>query len=149
MASEPFKCVLRYSPEFLILQRFIVVLYYRTSCSTALNESRKELFCHHNRSMDKLPPTTNSFYQHLLRVIYQAGIWTTSENAQQDMPSPESFGWTKVESTYVPMWMTIPEASRACRELIRFSCKGNCSDCKCARSNLDCSPLCKCNCNKQ
>ena len=34
----------------------------------------------------------------------------------------------------MPTWMTIPEASQACRELIRCSCKGNCHNCKCGRA---------------
>ena len=50
---------------------------------------------------------------------------------------------------WVPVWSTIPEVSRACRELVKCCCKGDCSTCKCGQANLDCSPLCKCNCLNQ
>lgn len=75
--------------------------------------------------------------------IYQA---TTSTQSQ---PSPQDFAWSKVPSTksWVPVWMTIPEVFRACRELIKCSCKGDCTRCKCTKANLACSPLCSC-CNK-
>ena len=74
------------------------------------------------------------------------GIWTTSTKAEQTIPTPQGYGWNKELGSWVPVWSTIPEVSRACRELIKCSCKGDCSTCKCGKANLDCSPLCKCNC---
>ena len=61
--------------------------------------------------------------------------------------SPAEFAWTKVGSAWVPVWLTVPELSKACRELIKCSCKGDCSSCKCGKAQLKCSPLCKCKCN--
>ena len=74
------------------------------------------------------------------------GIWTTSTKAEQTIPTPQGYGWNKELGSWVPVWSTIPEVSRACRGLIKCSCKGDCSTCKCGKANLDCSPLCKCNC---
>jgi len=34
----------------------------------------------------------------------------------------------------------------SCTELIKCSCKGDCSNCTCGKANPDCSPLCKCKC---
>ncbi|KAG5886902.1 hypothetical protein JTB14_004190 [Gonioctena quinquepunctata] len=99
--------------------------------------------------MDKLPPTEDALLPHIRRAVYQAGIWTTSTQTQQVIPSPHDFAWNKVSESWVPVWMTIPEVSRSCRELIKCSCKGDCSNCKCGKANLDCSPLCKCKCNSQ
>ena len=82
-------------------------------------------------------------------VFHITGIWTTSTQAEQTIPTPQDYGWTKELESWVPVWSTIPEVSRACRELIKCSCKGDCSTCKCGQANLDCSPLCKCNCLKQ
>ncbi|KAG5889068.1 hypothetical protein JTB14_020419 [Gonioctena quinquepunctata] len=74
--------------------------------------------------MDKLPPTEDALLQHIRRAVYQAGIWMTSTQTQQVIPSPHNFAWNKVLESWVPVWMTIPEVSRSCRELIECSCKG-------------------------
>ena len=123
-----------------------LLLYDKTSPLTSVNEARKELFCKKNLAMDKLPPTQDALLQHLRRAVYQAGIWTTSTQTQQVFPSPQQYAWNKVSNLWVPVWMTTPEVSRACRELIKCSCKGDCSNCSCGEANLDCSPLCKCKC---
>jgi len=60
--------------------------------------------------------------------------------------SPENYGWAKEQESWAPVWITFPEVSAACMELIRWNCKGDCSACKCDSANLDCSPLCRCNC---
>ena len=33
-----------------------------------------------------IPPTQDALLQHSKRVVYQAGIWTTSDQAQQQAP---------------------------------------------------------------
>ena len=90
--------------------------------------------------------TQDALLQHVKRAVYQVGIWTSSTNTQQTLPSPRDCAWMKEPgtSTWVPVWMTIPEVSRACRELIKCCCKGACTTCKCTKSNLPYSPLCKC-----
>ena len=35
------------------------------------------------------------------------------------VPSPQDFAWTKVSESWVPVWMTIPEVSRSCSELVK------------------------------
>ena len=71
---------------------------------------------------------------------------STSDISQQVLPSPEQFSWIKKSDTWVPMWITIPEVSKACSELIKYSWKRICSRCKCVKPNLKCTPLCKCKC---
>lgn len=39
------------------LERMAVIMYDKTSPGDSINEARKELFCRHNRAMNKLPPT--------------------------------------------------------------------------------------------
>ncbi|KAL9964760.1 hypothetical protein ACROYT_G028441 [Oculina patagonica] len=46
--------------------------------------------------MEKMPPTENALLQHTKRALYQASIWTTCTDTQQDIPSPADFAWTKV-----------------------------------------------------
>ena len=135
------------SDYFQTIERFTVILYDKTSPLSYVNETRKELFCMKNRAMEKLPPTQDSLLQHTRRAVYQAGIWTTCTQTQQVVPSPQYFAWAKVSESWMPVWGTIPEVSRACRVLIKCSCTGDCSKCKCGKANLDCSPLCKCKCN--
>ena len=148
LAKHPFQKMTVDSEHFQVLERLTVVLYDKSSPSNSINETRRSLFCHENRSMEKLPPTQDALLQHVKRVVFQAGIWTSSTRANQDIPSPQDYGWTKDSGSWLPVWMTISDVSKACQELVKCSCKGNCSTCKCGKANLDCSPLCKCNCAK-
>ena len=127
------------SDNFQKLERLTVILYDKWSPSFSINETRKLLFCHENRSMEKLPPTQDALLQHVRRAVY------TKQVSGQALPSPRDYGWMKEPgtSTWVPAWMTIPKVSRACRELIKCCCKGACTTCKCTKANLPCSPLCK------
>ena len=149
LASHPFEYLSTDSAHFQKIERFTVILYDKTSPLSSVNEARKDLFCHKSRSIDRIPPTQNVLLQHSQRAVYQAGIWTTSTQVQQMIPSPQEFAWAKTSSTqtWQPVWMTIPEVSVACSELIKCSCKGDCTNCKCGKANLACSPLCNCKCN--
>ena len=40
--------------------------------------------------------------------------------------NPEKWGWILNEDGFSPRWMTIPEATKACRELIKCGCKKRC-----------------------
>ena len=127
--------------------RALPMFHAYSGCDTTSAFNGKELFCHEIRAMEKLPPTQDALLQHIRRAVYQAGIWATSTQTQKVIPFPQDYGWTNESGSWVPVWSTIPEVSKACRELIKCSCKGDCSHCKCGKANLDCSPLCKCNCN--
>jgi hypothetical protein len=148
LARNPFTLLDVDSNDFQKIERFTVLLYDQRSDSFSVNETRKRLFCQENRAMEKLPPTQDALLQHARRAIFQAGIWTTSTNSQQVLPSPHLYGWKKESgaSTWIPVWTTIPEISRACRELIKCCCTRTCTSCKCAKASLPCSPLCKCKC---
>ena len=146
--KHPFNLVDIDSEQFKELERLTVVLYDKTSPLHSVNEVRKDLFTK-DRSLENIPPTRDTLHQHILRMVYQAGIWSTSLFNQQNVPSPDTFGWKKVENVWTPVWMTIPQVSRACRELIKCTCKvGDCSSCSCGSENLPCTTLCKCKCRK-
>lgn len=148
LARHPFEHLSADSPHFQKIERLTVIMYDRTSPMNSVKEAREELFCQNNRSMDRIPPTQDALLQHTQRALYQAGIWTTCMQTHQIVPSPNEFAWTKETSQlWEPVWITLPEVSRACSELIKCSCKGVCTRCKCAKANLDCSPLCRCKCN--
>ena len=146
LARHPFQLLNLDDDHFQKIERLTVILYDKTSPLNSVNKTRRELFCQRNRAMDKLPPTKDALLQHVRRAVYQAGIWTSSTEAQPVVLSPRDFAWTDESDSWVPVCVTIPEASKSCRELIKCACKGDCSNCKCGKANLDCSPHCKCNC---
>ena len=153
------------SEHFKNIERFTVILFDKLSLFACINKARMELFARitglwtsylrqrymnfhfdHTLLQYIYPYVTHIFtlsfkdalLQHVKRCIYQAGVWTTSEISQQVLPSPGQFSWIKKVDTWVPMWITILEVSKACSELIKCSCKGICSRCKCIKANLKC-----------
>ena len=57
----------------------------------------------------------------------------------------EKWGWKREGGIAVPHWMTQPEASQACKELIKCCCKTKCGGrCNCKKSNVSCTELCNC-----
>ena len=55
-----------------LLERFVVLLYDKTSGCKSVNELREELFTR-GRSIDKIPPTAGALIQHGRRTAYQGG----------------------------------------------------------------------------
>lgn len=147
--DNPFQRIEINSSSFETFQRFMVVTYSPTCDIMTLNEARKDFFCHKNQSFENLPPTENAFWHHLQRVIFRVGVWSTADDPCPTNPSPADFGWKKIEDQWEPLWISIPEASRSCHQLlIKCTCKGNCSHCNCGDANLRCTQLCKCQCQK-
>jgi len=50
------------SQYFQMLERFLVVLYNKTSEQENVDEARMNLFCHRNRIIEKIPPTKQLKY---------------------------------------------------------------------------------------
>ena len=85
--------------------------------------------------------------QHANRSIYQASIWTTSMKTKHNIPIPKGFGWSKSARSWEPLWTLLPEAAKACRELLKCGCKAQplCTrKCRCQNAALSCTALCKC-----
>ncbi len=115
LCSYPFEHLCYDSIHFCRIERFTVILYDKTSESPKFGE--QDLFwivpC-----MDKIPSTKMLYLSTFSNEIFQAGIWTTCTEAEQVIRSPTGdLSWTKDESTnlWVPVWMTIPEVSKACK----------------------------------
>ena len=151
LAANPFHHLESDSEHFKKIERLTVVLYEKSSPLGLVNEAREDLFCRKSRSPDNIPPTQNALLQHTKRAIYQAGIWTTSSTCQAELPSPSHFAWSKTPpaNTWEPVWMTVPEISKACSQLLKCTCKRICTKCKCVKAGLSCSPLCNCKCNNE
>ena len=53
---------------------------------------------------------------------------------------PHEWGWIAERKTITPRWMTIAEASKSCRELIKCGCKTSCTrQSKCKKYQLRCT----------
>ena len=134
--------------QFDYIERFTILMYQRTSELTSVNEMRQQLFSQ-NRIIDNLPPTKMALEQQVKRAILVAGfIWGQTLTADPIIPPPEDWGWKRNEkdSSLAPYWTSLPEASKACRELIKCGCKTKCLKrwCVCAKANLACTQLCFC-----
>ena len=104
-------------------------MYKRTSDLTHVNEAREELFSQRHK-MENIPPTLAALEQHIKRAAYQAGhVWGQTLVAEPKLPTPACWGWEKGEddSGWTPLWTTLPEAAKACHELIKCGCKKSCS----------------------
>ena len=62
--------------------------------------SREDGHPHDFRTFDadvnvrRMASDLHAFLQHCRRASYQAGIWSTSDRAHQELPSPDGYGWT-------------------------------------------------------
>ena len=58
------------------VERFVILMYSRTSDSYDINETRMTLFTKMSRSIDHIPPTRAALEEHVRRAAYQAGyVW--------------------------------------------------------------------------
>ena len=61
------------------LERFVVLLYKRTSTLQNVNEARKRLFAFGNRQLENIPPISSALLHHDKRAVFQAGhVWGQS-----------------------------------------------------------------------
>ena len=128
----------------------MVFMYDRGSAETILNSARKQMFTCKGRSFDVIPPTRAVLLQHAKRATYQGGhVWGQTHVRDPDLPSPESWGWSKnPKLKWAPIWTLLPEAAMSCSELLRCGCKNECRGlCKCVRAHLKCTSLCRCSGN--
>ena len=152
----PFCSISEESGLFKLLEHFTVIIYDKTSNLKSVNKCRRTLFCQRGKSMENIPPSKAALLQHAKRAIYQAGIWATADQSQDDLPSPAFWGWTMSCGTWKPYWTSLQHASKACRELIRCGCKTSegcvpvAAKCSCLKNGpgWTCTELCSCNCKK-
>lgn len=135
-----------------VLERFVVLLYDRTSSLMSVNEARKELFPKRSK-LDSIPPTRAALEEHVKRAVFQGGhVWGQALLPHPVLPSPSNWGWQKQTNLWTPYWTALSQAKDTCYELIRCGCKVTCRGrCKCVKANLACTGLCNCggNCHEQ
>ena len=118
LASHPFEPLDSNCENFCKIERLIVLVYDKTSTSLSINQTRRELFCLKNVTMERMPLTQNALLQHMKRAVYQASIWVTSTEVQEMIPSPSEYGWEQVDNVWSPLWLTVSELSKGCQDLI-------------------------------
>ena len=129
------------------LERFVILLYDRTSSLEDINQARKHLFAQKGRSIKNIPPTKAALVQHIKGAVYQAGYcWEQATTSSPDLPCPSEWGWKRKEPcSWEANWTSLPEATVACKELLRCGCKKGCKkNCKCSKAALQCTALCQC-----
>ena len=68
-----------------VLERFVILLYHRTSNCLVVNECRRELFSN-GRSCDNIPPTYAALLQHVRIAAFIAGhVWANSLIPMQNL----------------------------------------------------------------
>ena len=128
------------------IERFVILLYDRTSNATDVNKARRKLFPKKN-SVQRIPPTKAALEQHVKRAVYQGGhVWGQAMDPRPALPTPTDWGWRKMEDgSYQPHWTSLPEAAKSCEELVSCGCKKGCKKrCRCKKANLPCTGLCSC-----
>jgi len=149
---HPFPQLNENDSRFQKIERFVILMYSRTSISTSVNEVRMNMYFSRTQNIENIPPTRNALFFHTKRALYQSGVWSRCLDAQQNLPSPKGFGWKENDDAvvkWIPYWMSQSEASKECREFIKCSCKAACipSRCTCKGADFKCTLLCKCNCS--
>ena len=98
------------SDIFLEVERFVSLMYDKTSVHCRVNDTRKHLFTKRGRMLETIPPTQATLKEHTKCVILQALLWKEAVIPQPEVHNPEEWGWVKKDSTYRPVWTTLPEA---------------------------------------
>ena len=109
----------------------------------------KQLFTQKGRNINHIPPTCAALLEHSKRAAHQGRCsWETTELLLPvwDIPSPEGWGWNGKGESWKPSWTTLPQASQACRELLKCGCLKGCKlrACTCRKAGLSCTKMGKC-----
>ncbi|XP_056134724.1 mucin-5AC [Lampris incognitus] len=81
------------------LERFVVLMYDRSSAATGVDEARPDLFARKQRPYNSIPPTQAALREHAKHDAYQARIiWGQATIFRSDTSSPADWGWTQKEA---------------------------------------------------
>ena len=59
--------------DMKILEKFVVLMYNRSSIADGVDEARLDLFARKQRPYEAIPPTRAALIQHIKHAAYQAG----------------------------------------------------------------------------
>lgn len=106
-----------------LLERFVVLLYSRTSVAMEVSEAGKQFFSQDSSTLENIPSMKAALEQHFKLATYQANVWDSALVPDLEMLSLCCWGWLKETERWQRLWTTLPEASKSCYELIQCSCK--------------------------
>ena len=83
------------------IERFVVLLYKRTSTTSMVKKCRKDFFARKGWPLEGIPPTSDALMQHLKRALQQASYcWAQSLVTNQDLPDPCLWGWKNSDNGF-------------------------------------------------
>lgn len=88
-----------------------------------------------------LPPTSSAARHHSYRVYFQVQEWATLGRCEH---MPEEWGWELRRGQLIPVTTDIPPAPEDLLNVIRCTCKKDCSSgrCSCRKHGLTCTTAC-------
>ena len=120
----------------------------RKGCKT-LDDLRYKLSAQTDVSANLLPPTKDSFHQHVLRFVYQPNVWCNSHVAKPQLPAPDGHGWHKAQDNSLELTLGLKEAApTSLRDITHLYCSDEeCSvaaNCQRLLAGLTCIEACSC-----
>ena len=94
------------------LERFVVLMYDRTSECLEVNEATKQLFIQKSRTLENIPPTKATLEQEIKRACYQARCWSQALVQNSQLPSPLDWGWIRKKREWHLIWTSLAEAAK-------------------------------------
>ena len=111
-----------------VFERFVILLYDRTSNLTKVIEARQELFCKKSQDLESIPSTREALKQHVRRAVLQSGrVWGQTLLPTQVVRCPYEWGWKRKGVEWSPYWTELLQAKDTCYELIKCSCMKGCT----------------------
>ena len=131
--------------DFKSLQRFVCVMYRRSSPHVRVNDARHAMFAD-GVVIENIPPTEGALLQKTNRALLASIPWHHALDISPPKPNPQNLGWKKENGRWKPHWSDLPIVVDALKKLIRCGCKKKCTgNCKCIQYvGLDCTPACAC-----
>ena len=134
--------------DLQILERFVIIMYDRSSAATNVDDARLDLFARKQRSYNAIPPTSAALKEHVKHAAYQAGIiWGQATIPKPNIESPADWGWKSNGDIWQITWADFPPIATSCQELTKCSSKKDHNQrCKYFCSGFTCTGLCGCPC---
>ena len=103
-----------------LLDRFVVLMYDRTSSCVSANEAMLYLFPTRTR-IDAIPPTLLLYCSILSG---QPTLLGSGPHSQSKFPVSKRMAWQQSSSgQWQPVWTLLPEVSKVCELLLKCSCQ--------------------------
>ena len=113
--------------EVDILEKFVVMMYDKSSTAKGVNNARLDMFARKQRPYQAIQATRSALLQHVKRAAYQAGcIWSQSTLRQPEMQSLADWRWAKNVDLWNVVWTMIPPSVESCQQVTKRGCRSAC-----------------------